>query len=407
MGSRGLVAAVIVACMSALTVTAAHGASPTDKINPAVAGSSKGALVVWEDWRTGHADIYGARVDVNGKVLDPGGRLIAGAVPCAGARVVPNDCDLTHPDVVWTGSDYVVGFQTVDVDQSLEIDWWVHVDTNGNVIGTPSQFAAGYGADFALAVSGSTYVGAWVQEDLHGFNRVLVSFPAGNEVTTVTVAFSDQVTPETTRFFAHVDAAGGSGGFLLAYESKPFAENQDPFDIEVAKVGLDKTVSGKQLVTQTPSTEHAPAVAWNGNKWLVAWEDHRGANADIYGARIDANVNVLDPGGDPISTASGDQLAPAATANGTTFYVAWSDWRTGSTADVYGQRVTGLGRRLNGLGGFPISRQPATQQLPDLARLGSNVVTVWQDNRAGSWDVYGTRVSATKVLTWNGFVIAS
>ena len=189
-----------------------------------------------------------------------------------------------------------------------------------------------------------------------------------------------------------VDAAGGSGGFLLAYESKPFAENQDPFDIEVAKVGLDKTVSGKQLVTQTPSTEHTPAVAWNGNKWLVAWEDHRGANADIYGARIDANVNVLDPGGDPISTASGDQLAPAATANGTTFYVAWSDWRTGSTADVYGQRVTGLGRRLNGLGGFPISRQPATQQLPDLARLGSNVVAVWQDNRAGTWDVYGTRV---------------
>ena len=126
-------------------------------------------------------------------------------------------------------------------------------------------------------MSGSTYVGAWVQEDLHGFNRVLVSFPAGNEVTTVTVAFSDQVTPETTRFFAHVDAAGGSGGFLLAYESKPFAENQDPFDIEVAKVGLDKTVSGKQLVTQTPSTEHSPAVAWNGNKWLVAWEDHRGA----------------------------------------------------------------------------------------------------------------------------------
>ena len=113
---------------------------------------------------------------------------------------------------------------------------------------------------------------------------MLVSFPAGNEVTTVTVAFSDQVTPETTRFFGHVDAAGGSRGFLLAYESKPFAENQDPFDIEVAKVGLDKTVSGKQLVTQTPSTEHAPAVAWNGNKWLVAWEDHRGANADIYGS---------------------------------------------------------------------------------------------------------------------------
>jgi hypothetical protein len=60
---------------------------------------------------------------------------------------------------------------------------------------------------------------------------------------------------------------------------------------------------------------------------------------------------------------------------------------------------------LNGLGGFPISRQPATQQLPDLARLGSNVVAVWRTTALVGR--YGTRVSATKVLTWNGFVIAS
>ena len=114
-------------------------------------------------------------------------------------------------------------------------------------------------------------------------------------------------------------------------------------------------------------------------------------DADIYGARIDANVNVLDPGGDPISTASGDQLAPRRPRTERRSTSRGATGGLGSTADIYGQRVTGLGRRLNGLGGFPISRQPATQQLPDLARLGSNVVTVWQDNRAGSWDVYGTR----------------
>ena len=120
MGSRGLVAAVIVACMSALTVTAAHGASPTDKINPAVAGTAKGALVVWEDWRTGHADIYGAHVDVNA-AGDRSGPESSSPVRCRAPApgVAPNDCDLTHPDVVWTGSDYVVGFQTVDVDQAL------------------------------------------------------------------------------------------------------------------------------------------------------------------------------------------------------------------------------------------------------------------------------------------------
>ena len=107
--------------------------------------------MVWEDWRSGHADIYGARVDVNGKVLDPGGKLIAGAAPCGGAPTPPNDCDLITPDVVWTGTDYVVGFQTVDIIEMTERDWWVHVDAGNNVVGTPTLFAIGFGADFKLA----------------------------------------------------------------------------------------------------------------------------------------------------------------------------------------------------------------------------------------------------------------
>ena len=234
-----------------------------------------------------------------------------------------------------------------------------------------------------------------------------MSFPAGDDYTTVTVAHSDQNSPETTFFFGRLAVAGGDDGFLLAYESNPFAQREDPFDIEIAKVGIDRKVSGKQLLTRTPTTEHAPAVAWNGNKWLVAWERVSGGNADIYGARLDARLNVLDPGGDPLGVATGNQFSPAATANGTTFYVAWSDFRPGATADVYGQRISGLGQRSNGPGGFAISKHVKSQELPDVARLGANVVGVWQDRRNGSWDIFGTRIGPTNVIQPNGFAIAA
>ena len=110
-----------------------------------------------------------------------------------------------------------------------------------------------------------------------------------------------------------------------------------------------------------------PTVVWNGARWLVVREDHRGPDADIDGSRLLPTLENLDPGGDPIGVASGGQLVPAATASGSTFYVTWTDWRNRAAGDIYGQRVSTLGAVQNGAGGFVVSnaaRRSATPTSP-------------------------------------------
>lgn len=66
---------------------------------PAVACDGSGYLVVWQDQRSSgsDSDIYGARVDANGTVLDPDGFIISASIK-----------NEITPDVAWSGSEYLV-----------------------------------------------------------------------------------------------------------------------------------------------------------------------------------------------------------------------------------------------------------------------------------------------------------
>jgi len=65
-----------------------------------VAWGGQNYLVVWQDWRNGNMAVYGARVDLEGNVLDPDGFLIAGGSEWAMYPAVASDG--TNFFVVWS-----------------------------------------------------------------------------------------------------------------------------------------------------------------------------------------------------------------------------------------------------------------------------------------------------------------
>lgn len=105
------------------------------------------------------------------------------------------------------------------------------------------------------------------------------------------------------------------------------------------------------VICQAPDLQERPRAAAVKDTVLVVWQDLRNyRNWDIYGARVLANGQVLDPGGFLISGGAHNQAKPNVTWDGKTFIVVWQDFRDGVKYFPYAARVTSDGRVLDASG---------------------------------------------------------
>lgn len=156
-------------------------------------------------------------------------------------------------------------------------------------------------------------------------------------------------------------------------------------------VGTDIPISANSTFAPAPNTQEKPAIASNGDIYLVVWHDWRNqyrgtfSDADIYATRIDANGNILDPQGILVCNASSNQLVPAVTSDGKDFLVIWLDARNYTTWDkwdIYGAKITTEGTVLDA-NGFLIEDKPNTLASAEYPPLGivhsdSNYMIVWE-----------------------------
>ena len=137
---------------------------------------------------------------------------------------------------------------------------------------------------------------------------------------------------------------------------------------------------------------------------LIFWQDARnGANYDIIGQRINS-AGQIPPGsswvanGNPISTAAGNQLIPAAISDGAGGAIAvWQDGRLGAgNYDIYAQRVDGDGNRLWAPAGVPVCVATNNQINPTILSDGAGGAFIaWQDYRKGNeYDIYVQHLTA-------------
>ncbi len=197
-------------------------------------------------------------------------------------------------------------------------------------------------------------------------------------------------------------ASDGAGGAIIAWQDKR-PGNYDIYGVRITgsgTVGSGWTANGTPLCTQTGDQVDPTAVSDGAGGAIVAWSDGRGANTDIYAQRADATGgiptgwNSAATGGNALCIQPGNQEFPKAAADGEGgAIVTWQDLRTGG-ADIYAQRVTGRGTPQWSPSGAPLSADPASQNFPVIIPDGAGGAYVaWTDYRNGNNDIFAQRVT--------------
>jgi len=306
-----------------------------DQTYPQVATDGDGgAIITWDDKRSGERDIYAQRVNATGTVQwTANGVAICTATGKQGEpQLIPDSAGgaiIAWDDV--RNGNYDIYAQRVDADGNINVFW----PTNGIDICT----ATGY-----------------------------------------------QEYPQLT-----TDIAGGA---IITW----FDSRNGNFDIYAQKVHADGLVpwaiDGIPICTATGSQEY-PQLALDGTGGtIITWFDSRNGNDDIYAQRIDPSGNPLwTTDGIPICTATNDQEHPQLTSDGAGgAIVTWYDARSGSY-DIYAQRINASGNVRWTTDGVAICTKPGSQEHPQLTSDGTGgAIITWSYWVSGNYDVYAQRI---------------
>jgi hypothetical protein len=336
---------------------------------PSIAYGGDNFLIIWQEGFP-ELDIYGARVDRDGVVLDPSGIAIC--------TVADNQWT---PSIAYAGTNWLVVWD--DTRNDLYRIYGARVNQAGVVLDTIGFCISpdsGYQGASDVASVGVNYFVIWSQDGHDTFGaRVtldgIVLDSSGIDISTT--GYNEQIP----------SVAAGSTNYLVTWTEQRFQVDWD-VGSRINQTGVILDPIGFPIATGTGSLR-SPSVAYDGTNYLVVWSD-----GDIYGARITQNGTVLDTLAIPISTISGEQVAPSVVFGDTNYFVAWQN---GWDGGIFGARVSQNGHVLDTLG-IPISTAYGYQTSPSVAFDGTNYFVVWEDDRNDNWDVYGARVNQDGIV---------
>ncbi len=163
-------------------------------------------------------------------------------------------------------------------------------------------------------------------------------------------------------------------------------------------------------VSSSPGDAQSPQLAYNAtrNEYVAVWQDFRSQRIDIYGQRLNADGERLG-GNFVVSTAAGNKgrCDVAYGVQRDEYLVVWGDTRS-EGQDIYAQRLDASGGPV--LSNFPIVAADQNELAPSVAydAISHEYVIVWVEyNQDSDYDVYGRRVSASGVLAGSSFAIAT
>lgn len=361
------------------TNTAICTAGNEQKIPQLAADGSGGAVITWEDSRSGgDSDIYAQLIDGDGvRRWRRGGTSLCGAV---GPQ--------RHPKL------------TADGAGGFIVTWY---DRRG----------------------GKNYDIYAQRIDASGRNQWTAD---GIPVCT---AVGDQYDP--------IPVADGEGGVIIIWQDRRGGDNYDIYAQRVDVNGRVKwDADGVAVCSAKEDQEHPRPVSDGNGGVIISWQDRRsGGHYDIYAQRINSSGTVQwTADGNGVCVAANDQRRPQITADGNGgALMTWQDKRNGSDYDIYSQKIDAGGRAQWTIDGIAVCSAPNNQYDPSLASDGNGgAILTWQDYRKGAacsfdafaeetdlaapvcdekqlndWNIYAQRVNGSGKVQWaaNGVAICT
>ena len=362
-----------------------------------VADGAGGVLAFRQDARNGaDYDIYAQHINSSGQIVATGGASwIANGIPmstASGSQYLPMAVSDGAGGAILAWQDGRHGAGNYDV-------YAQRVDGDGNLLwapaGVPVCIAANNQINPTIVADGAggAYI-AW-QDYRKGseYDIYTQHLTADGSVFPDTRWATDGLgvcTAANSQFYP-VLAGDGAGGAFIAWQDFRSGTDNHIFAQHVSAGGGVATgwPANGSPVSQAQYSQYYPVVAGDGTTGVfIAWQDYRsGTTNHIYAQHLSAQNAGWVADGIPISTASNGQFAPQIASDGVGgAFITWYDSRNGSTNDIFVHQVDGHGV-LNpswDKDGLGVCLAPNTQQFPALTRsqTGTTVLT-WQDLRSG------------------------
>ncbi|MCU0223270.1 MAG: PKD domain-containing protein [Acidobacteria bacterium] len=318
-----------------------------------LASNGSGFYAVWTEQLPDYSvAVLGTRIDTAGHALDGTGVNISGLnAPVA----------YTSTSVAWDGANWKASWGAAGGTRLARIS------SGGQVLDPGGVAVPGPQTGPTASVGNGSLQLAWT-----------VFAASTNDVVTANVSSSNVAGPNRTASTgapaqSQPDLATGSNGFMVAYRSMTSARHRilaQPLDA----AGNPLTAEPTELDAGDPlSLRGAPAVAWNGSTYLVAWPGPNG----VMARRVRPDGSLADAA--PAIVLASSFGAVDTEALGGDFLVI--GLRCGYTC----QYINPVAARVRGSDGAlldpsPIGLYGTYSSSPRLTVLGGRWLAAWQDN---------------------------
>ncbi|MBN1970540.1 MAG: T9SS type A sorting domain-containing protein [Candidatus Delongbacteria bacterium] len=183
--------------------------------------------------------------------------------------------------------------------------------------------------------------------------------------------------------------------FLIWWENYISGEGSDIFCQIFNSDGTTQfDLSGKAIATADSDQKNSKVIEKNG-KIIIAWDDFRMGNVDVYAKALNTDIeNLWSSGEKGVVVQSGDQMNVTVEDDGNG-YVFFYQNSSGDSPDLYMQVIDYQGNILTPTGGVVVSDAIRNQENPQAINLNDkNTVVLFTDSRSsGKTDIYSIYAS--------------